>query len=191
MRFFKQNTRFTPLISVSAAMFCLLFSICVTVAFISGDVFSVLLLLKVWILFGGTCTLCLVCAYITAKQGIYISEGSAYYRRIRMKQIPYTEISAVILIPRSYNTKFGPELSYRRIMRDGHMTKVQVYTMFVVKELTESTIDPKFLGKSSICFYDKYHEYVLGQALYYPDLLQELLRKNPEINIVEDIPTYC
>lgn len=185
MKFYRQNTRAMPLSLCAFAALSL--SIAIYGTFVSAARNEHSTLLFTWFVCGSICIFCLICACMAARQGLYVSEDRICYRRIRTHAFSYADITAVVVIPKAYHSRSGYELSYRSVKAGGRAEKVQVYAVFLMKDIYASEIDPNILGTNSLYFYHEYRKQVLGQGLYHPELIDALLCGKPEIDIIGDL----
>ena len=183
MKFFRQSTYYMPISICAFAVLSLLVAVYGTVVCISRNEDSALLF--TWLVCGSICFFCLISAYVVARQGLYVSKGTIYYRRICTKPFSYDDITAIVIIPKAYHSRSGYEISYKKVKAGRYTKRVRVYAVFLMKNLYKSEINPEIFCMNSLSFYSEYRKNVLGQALYHPDLIHMVLSKKSKVDVVE------
>ncbi len=188
MRFFPSNTRAVILRSYTAIPVCCLLCfnlfvhLSLSVVSADGNISKPLTLL---ILVGCSCVYIITTSFVNAKRGIYLNADEVLYRRIRSKVISCSDIETIVIVQKKYFSVRGwSGTPYRNVHIDGRTVKLPFFAIILLGSKEEFPVIEKHLDDGSEIIEMEYRECVLGTALYDEELLHELLRRNPNINIL-------
>ena len=156
---------------------------CLSAIMGGGDTTTAILLLLLMVPTGISAVY--IC-FAAVKNGIYRSDGKIIYRRYKTTEIACSEIEVIAIVPKAYTIDVHTVRPCRKEKIDGHVVKTPLYAMILLRDSPMTPRDFWELERNSQVYEYRleYRKSILGAALYNEELLNELLRRNPNIKVL-------
>ena len=137
------------------------------------------------LLMGASCIYTVPAGFGFKNDGICLVNNEYYSRKYKMKRLCCSEIGEILIVPKQYGTLgYWDGIPRRMVEIEGKKVKVPVYAMILLKKTGESEDYQVRSGGTSSLYESEYRKSILGAALYNEELLNELLRRNPNIKVL-------
>jgi len=191
MKFYPNNTNYAVCaISIAAAatlmgfvsVVCLFFST-LSKGSVPQSSIALVVLMSAASIFG-------VIAVIRFKRsGVYLTDSEIYFRKVKLREVLPSEITTIAIVPKCYATRGYWDGIPRRIMEiNGQTTYVPIYAMILMRDSYNTPKNIETLEPNSYYYehMQSYRKNTIGTALYNSELLCELLKRNPNIEVLAD-----
>ena len=137
------------------------------------------------LLMGASCIYTVPAGFGFKNDGICLVNNEYYSRKYKMKRLCCSEIGSILIVPKQYGSRgYWDGIPRRMVEIEGKKVKVPVYAMILLKKTGESEDYQVRSGGTSSLYESEYRKSILGAALYNEELLNELLRRNPNIKVL-------